>query len=92
MVDTWGKWTEEPDYKAYPQDEWCDLDYVANYIREQNYQPTIEMEELAERIIAFFNEADAYKPHYGKNLMINIPTLAMFVEDSGGIKEIDYAA
>ncbi len=51
MVDTYGRWTEETDYKAYPQSKWCDLDYVANYIREQNYQPTIDMEELAENII-----------------------------------------
>ncbi len=90
MVDTYGRWTEETDYKAYPQSKWCDLDYVANYIREQNYQPTIDMEELAENIIWKFVAESDYSPHYGENLMINIPTLAAFVHDNGGIKEFDY--
>ena len=92
MVDTYGRWTEEPDYKVYPQSDWCDLDYVANYIREQNYQPTIGMEELTERIISIFEEDEDYEPHYGDNLMIYMPHLTAFVEDSGGIKEFDYEA
>ena len=90
MVNTWGQWTEEKDYSTYPKDKWCDLDYVANYIREQNYQPKIDIEELSEYIIYNFCEDEQYAPHYGDDLMIYMPNLIAFVEDSGGVKEFDY--
>lgn len=92
MVNTWGQWTEEKDYSAYPKEKWCDLDYVANYIREQNYQPKIDMEELSERIINDFEEDEDYEPHYGENFMIYMPNLMAFVKDSGGVEEFDYRA
>ena len=92
MVDAFGRWTEEADYSKYPMSKWCDLDYVAKYIREQNYKPELDMEELIERIIYRFNEEQGYEPHYGGDLMIYMPTFAAFVEDMGGVKEFDYNA
>ncbi len=47
MVDVYGIWTEEKDYRTYPQEKWCDYDIAANYIRNDlNYKPETTMENL----------------------------------------------
>ena len=97
MVDTYGRWTEEKDYSTYPKEKWCDLDYVANYIREKKYVSKTPIEELILYIIYYWeeyeqnieNESQSYKPMYDNNMMINIENLAIFVEDNGGLKEFD---
>lgn len=34
MIDTYGRWKEEPDYSTYPEKEWCDYDVMAAWIRK----------------------------------------------------------
>lgn len=92
MVDNLGRWTPEPDYSTYPKEKWCDMDYVCNWLREESYMPTIDLEEFIDRLICEFTghcyEADIKA--YNKNYMINVSKLALFVEASGGLKEFDY--
>lgn len=33
MVDAYGIWHEEKDYSNYPKEKWCDMDYMAVYIK-----------------------------------------------------------
>jgi hypothetical protein len=96
MVDSLGRWIPESDYKSYPKYKWCDMDYIANYIAEQKYQPKTTVENLASMIILHFegeieNENSDFLPAYNKNLMININKVKEFVEASGGLKEFDYS-
>ena len=95
MVDHYGRWTEEQDYNTYPKEKWCDMDYVADYIRKQGYEPKIKIDIFIETIVDHFNSEtennSMFRPAYRKdNFMINIPKLASFVEASGGLKEFDY--
>lgn len=54
MVDTWGNWTEEKDYSTYPKEKWCDYDYMAAWIREQEYKPKTSMENLITMILLHY--------------------------------------
>lgn len=94
MVDGNG-WHEEEDYVAYPKEKWCDMDYMAAYIKEEGYKPVTTMENLVLMIIAHFeDETDddnsEFLPRLDKDWMINIERVRAFVEASGGIKEFDY--
>lgn len=100
MVNTFGQWTPEKDYSTYPQEKWCDYDYVANYIRQQNYTPQTSIENLVQMIISHLEgeienremtgvESD-FIPMYNDNLMINVEAVDSFVMASGGLKEFDY--
>ena len=93
------KWTAEKDYKAYPKEKWCDCDYVANWIKETNYNPKTSMENLVEMILAHYNghltdedinffDEDIKESENG--LMISVEDVATFVEASGGLNEFDY--
>ena len=94
MVDVFGRWTEEKDYKSFPKNKWCDMDYVANYIREQNYIPKTTIKNLVVMVIDHFEgevEGNSmFCPTYRKNGMINLSKLVFFIEASGGLKEFDY--
>ena len=94
MVDAYGRWYEEEDYSTYPKEKWCDMDRVANYIREQGYTPKTSMENLIENIIAYFEseveEDDMFSPAYGEDLNIHVPYLSAFVVASGGFREFDF--
>jgi hypothetical protein len=90
MVDTYGRWTPEADYSAYPKEKWCDLDRVADYIRKSGYQVQIDLERFIDRISYFFEEDGEFEPVWDENNMINIPMLHEYVEASGGLKEFDY--
>jgi hypothetical protein len=91
MVNSVGVWIPEIDYSIYPKEKWCDMDYVANYIREQNYEPKTDIENLVTMLILHFeNDAGDYFSWHTDDLMIDIEGLAEFVEISGGLKEFDY--
>lgn len=103
MVDEWiGKWKEEKDYSIYPKEKWCDMDYVAAWIREQKYKPKTSMENLILMILGYYEddndvEEKGYfaikdKRKYPDNLMIFVPDVAEYVFASGGLSEFDYEA
>ena len=95
MIDYFGRWIEEKDYKMYPKGKWCDMDYVASYIRRRGYSPKTTMENLINMIILHLEgevEEGNFSQMYDKNSMINIENLSAFVDASGGLKEFDYFA
>lgn len=94
MVDYYGRWTEETDYNTFPKEKWCDMDRVANYIREQGYEPKTTIENLVVMVILHFEgeveNNSMFRPAYRKNGVINLSKLTLFIETSGGLKEFDY--
>ena len=101
MVDNYG-WKEEKDYSTYPKEKWCDMDYVAAWIREQKYEPKTSMKNLIEMIFGYYFENDGVKERgyfaikderkYPDHLMIFVPDVAEYVSASGGLSEFDYEA
>ena len=94
MVNNIGQWTAEKDYSTFPIEQWCDWDYVADFIIKQNYIPKTSIENLTYMIIAHFegeteDSSSYYFPTYKDNGMINIDGLSNFVKDNG-ISEFDY--
>lgn len=95
MVDTLGRWKYEKDT---PQEKKCDMDIVADMIRESGYEPQTDLENLVVMVILNFeNETEdsssEFFPTYDfENMMINSDGLKDFVEASGGWKEFDYYA
>lgn len=100
MVDWFGRWTEEEDYSVYPKEKWCDYDYMAVWIRSLKYEPKTTMENLIGMVLNYYyseleyNGAEYYaiedERRYPDTLMIFIPDVEAYVEDSGGLKEFDY--
>lgn len=92
MVDNLGRWTPEPDYSTYPKEKWCDMDRVAAWIMEQGYKPKTSMENLINMCILYFEGEmeNEYAAAYDDDGDIMIENLAIFVEESGGLKEFDY--
>lgn len=98
MVDRYGRWHEEEDYSVYPKKEWCDYDYMANWIRSVGYEPETSMENLIDMIfISYdFELEDSNREFYSditeseNGLMISIEDVSCYVEDSGGFEEFDY--
>ena len=78
MVDQFGRWTEEEDYLAYPEEKLCDYDRMAIWIRSEGYEPRTSMENLISMIFAHYNEE------------FSIEGCIEFVELSGGLQEFDY--
>lgn len=99
MVDMYGKWTAEKDYKDYPEYKWCDCDYIANWVMNLGYNPKTNIENLVEMILSHYNcylsnkDIEFYidkKKESENGLMISIEDVCCFVEDNGGLKEFDY--
>lgn len=100
MVDMYGKWTEEKDYSVYPKEKWCDMDYVAAWIRSVGYEPKTSMENLINMILAHYDNDEFYEDRmyyavednreYPDNLMVFMPDIEAYVEDNGGLEEFDY--
>ena len=90
MVDTYGRWIEEKDYSTYPKDKWCDMDYMAAWIRSTGYEPKTSMENLINKIILAYREDGFDRRSFPNNLMIHIPTASLYVQNNGGLKEFDY--
>lgn len=98
MVYYNGNWKAEKNYKEFPENKWCDLDYIANWILESEYRPKTTIENLVEMILAHY---EAYLTNEGikfytdiveseNNPMISVIDVACYVEDSGGLREFDY--
>lgn len=98
MVDTFGNWTEEKDYSTYPKGKWCDMDYVAAWIRSIGYEPKTSMRNLIQNIFAhydleladtrslFFTDIEESE----NGLMISIKDISCYVEENGGLEDFDY--
>ena len=98
MINYDGKWKAEDDYNAFPKKKWCDLDYVADWIKGLNYEPKTNIENLVEMIFAHYdgylldNEKEFYSDikESENGLMISIEDVGCFVEEHGGLAEFDY--
>ena len=101
MVDKFGNWTAEKDYSVYPKEKWCDMDYVAAWIKKLGYSPKTSIENLCGMIVAHYYYDDDEREEkgyfaikddrkYPDNLMIYIPDVEAYVEASGGLAEFDY--
>ena len=98
MVDDYGRWTVEKDYKGYPENKWCDYDYVANWIMNLGYEPKTSIQNLVEIIVEHYdsylidNDIMFYTNiiKSENDSMISIEDINCFVEDNGGLKEFDY--
>lgn len=96
MVDTWGNWTEEKDYSAYPKEKWCDYDYMAVWIREQGYEPKTSMENLITMILLHYEceiegGESSYNIENGNFDGTYIEAAQVYVQDNG-LAEFDYIA
>ena len=98
MVDAYGIWYEEKDYDNYPKVYWCDMDYMAVYIKAKGYEPKTSMANLIDMIFAHY---DGYLEDNNKMFYtdidksenewhVSIKDIDCFVEDNGGLKEFDY--
>lgn len=98
MIDYYGRWIEESDYTTYPKEKWCDMDYVAAWIRSIGYQPKTSMKNLVEMIFAHYDIylRDTDREFYTdikeseNGLMISIVDISCYVEENGGLEDFDY--
>lgn len=98
MVDWYGRWTEEKDYSTYPKEKWCDMDYMANWIRNVGYEPKTSMENLINMIFAYYEEelrecgtdfyTDITESENGS--MVSIEDVSCYVKENGGLEDFDY--
>lgn len=99
MVGVYG-WMAEEDYSIYPENEWCDCDYVAAWVKNIGYKPKTSMENLVNKILAhydlwleynhrsFYTDIEVSENQDG--YMISTKDVSYFVEENGGLKEFDY--
>lgn len=98
MVVWYGKWTAEKDYNKYPKNKWCDLDYVAAWIKELGYESKTNIENLVEMVVEVYdsylkdNETEFYSDieESENGVMISIADVDCFVREHGGLKEFDF--
>ena len=100
MINNLGQWEENKDYSTFPQAEWCDMDYMAAWIRSKGYEIKTTIENLILMIFSYYDESDEVLEKgyfaledtrkYPDNLMVNIPDVEVYVETNGGLKEFDY--
>lgn len=97
MVDYNGNWKAEKNYKEYPENKWCDMDYIANWILESGYKIETSIEYLVEMVMMYYeeylneNDIKFYTDitESENNPMISVIDVSCFVEESGGLKEFD---
>ena len=58
MINNLGQWEESKDYSTYPKEEWCDMDYMAVWIRSKGYEPKTSMENLITMIFGYYEDTD----------------------------------
>lgn len=95
MINNLGAWVVEDNYLVFPKEDWCDMDYVADYIIKQKYTPKTSMENLILNLISNFeieteDSSSEFFPTYNDDLMINMEGIQNYAEASGGLKEFDY--
>lgn len=100
MIDYCGRWKANEDYSSFPEKEWCDLDYVASWIKEKGYKPKTSIENLCHMILGHYDydenkvEQGYYaikdEREYPDCLMVYMPDVEVYVEENGGFAEFDY--
>ena len=95
MVNNIGQWEENKDYSTYPENEWCDMDYMAVWIRSKGYEPKTSMENLITNIFLHYDceieeESSSYNTDNG-NFDSEIEAIQAYVTDTG-LSEFDYEA
>lgn len=100
MIDYYGHWKANKDYSDFPEKEWCDLDYVASWIKEKGYEPKTSMENLSQMILGHYTydenkvEQGYYaikdEREYPDCLMVCMSDVEIYVEEHGGFAEFDY--
>lgn len=61
MINNLGQWKEEKDYSTYPKEKWCDMDYMAAWIRNKQYEPKTSMENLITIIWEYYEDTEEVK-------------------------------
>lgn len=84
MVDTYGRWTYEPNT---PEEKKCDCDRIADWIISTGYQVETSIENVVELIIAY---AEDWYASERDNWKYNFEDVKEYVENSGGIAEFDF--
>lgn len=84
MVDTYGRWTYEPDT---PEEKKCDCDRIADWIISTGYQVETSIENLVELIISYAEDWYTSERDYWE---YNFEDVKEYVENSGGIAEFDF--
>ena len=102
MINNLGQWEENKDYSTYPEKEWCDMDYMAVWIRSKGYKPKTSMENIINMIYGYYEDTDEVRERgyfgiqdtrkYPDNLMVNIPDIEDYVMTSGGLEMFDFEA
>lgn len=88
MVDTYGRWTYEPDT---PEEKKCDSDRIADAIVKSGYEIKTTIEHLVNMIILIFDCLDIYNGYNGEyGTEWSVEGCLQYVEDSGGFAEFDY--
>lgn len=92
MIDLYGKWIEEEDYSHYPKEKWCFMDYMAYWIRGQDYKIETDIENLIDMAEAHFS---VHSLDNGScSCLGSIEEWAKNVQEfiiiSGGLREFDY--
>ncbi len=87
MVDYLGRWYEEKDYSTYPKEKWCDYDHMANWIRNEGYEPQTTMNNLIDIIFLHYEgECEEMDKEF------DVEECIEYVMASGGIEMFDYEA
>lgn len=91
MVDLYGKWYEEADYSHYPKEKWCFMDYMADWIRKQNYTIKTDMENLINMVEEHYRVFDEDRSISRFRYIAKwAEEVQLFIEQSGGLQEFDY--
>lgn len=98
-MGTYG-WKANEDYSTYPEEKWCDYDYIAVWIKNLGYRPKTNIENLVEKIVAHYDlylednkksfYTDIEKSENQDGWMISTNDVVCFVEENGGLLEFDY--
>lgn len=87
MVDPYGNWTYD---STEPESRWNDMDRVAHWIEAQGYKPQTSMENLVVVLMLHFEgDCEAEDRDYPEPDKL-IEAIALFVEQSGTLRDFDY--
>ena len=99
MISVYG-WKAEEDYSVYPENKWCDYDYIAAWIKNVGYKPKTSIENVTKMVIAHYDlyreehegafYTDIEKSENQDGWMISTKDVSCFVEENGGLEEFDY--
>ena len=95
MIDTCGIWIEEKDYSTYPEEKWCDYDYMAAWIKKQGYEPKTSMENLITIIFLHYaaeieDSASDYDTRNGNFDGTYIEAIQAYVSENHRLEDFDY--